>query len=180
MVDSGRKIKKGIFVITYVVFSLYFLWQVVLHPLMDAYIPLGPIYTDVAKRVESPDGKKTALLIRRNAFDLNYGIKIKEGMKARTLFWTGDFVPDMGVDWNEKIIWSDDSSFIVMVLDKPAYDRYYKISDTQKGTYREENIKYMCAYDFKDHRRYDFNEKYEIISIMNSRCKEKRLDETEW
>jgi hypothetical protein len=183
MAISGRKIRKAVFVVTYVFLLFYFLWDSFLSSLANEYQPMGPIYTDVAKRILSPVGGKEALLIRRNAFDLNYAVKIKQGIKTRTLFWTRDFVPDMAVDWNEKIIWSDDSSFIVLTLDKPAYDRYirYGVTDTQGHITREPNIKFMCAYDFKDGKKYNFNEKDKIISIMNSRCKEPKLGKaTDW
>jgi hypothetical protein len=148
-----NKISKGIYITTYVLLSFFFLWQILFRPLIDKFIPLGPIYTDVAKRIKSPDGRKTALLIRRNAWHLSFAVKIKEGFKTRTLNWKRGFDPDLKADWNEKIIWSDDSNFLVLTVD-----------DVQNN-----NEKCLWAYDLKD--GIEYNDKDAIISIMNSRSK---------
>jgi hypothetical protein len=173
MANTGRKIKiilyKGIFAFL----LLYFLWQVVLHPLIDRFIPLGPIFTDVAKRIESPDGKRMALLIRRNAWHLGFGIKIQESIfKSKYLLYTNHFDPDMRADWNEKIIWSDDSSFIVLTVDRPADELDRRYAETEPNYFG--TIYY--AYDFKDGKKYKPDDKNTIISIMNSRCKEPKLE----
>lgn len=153
MTKQNLKISKAIFTTTYVLLVLFFLWQTLLGSLINEFIPMGPIYTDVAKRITSPDGTKTALLIRRNAWDLNFAVKIKEGLKTKTLHWSRDFEPVRKADFNEKIIWSDDSSFIVLTVDDV----------------RHNNEKYMWAYDFRDGKEY--YDKDTIISIMNSRSK---------
>jgi hypothetical protein len=149
----GKKISKALFTTTYVLLLFFFLWQILLRPLIDEFIPLGPIYTDVAKRIKSPDGTKTALLIRRNAWHLGFEVKIKEGLKTKTLHWSRNFDPDLKADWNEKIVWSDDSSFIILTVDNVQND----------------NEKYMWAYDFRDGKEY--RDKDTIFSIMNSRSK---------
>jgi hypothetical protein len=141
------------------------------------YFPLlGPIYSDVAKRVYSPDLTKKAILIRRiSGWDLNFILKIKEDFKTKTLFWTSDFEPDQKVDLNERIVWSDDSSFIVLTVDRPVEEWSRRAIDdpNQYG-------KVYYAYDFKDGKKYKPDDKNTIISIMNSRCKEPKLDEKKW
>jgi hypothetical protein len=145
-----NKISKGIYITTYALLSFFFLWQVLFGPLIYKFLPMR---TDVAKRIKSPDGKKTALLIRRNAEYLRFAVKVKEGLKTRILHTSLNFTPDLKADWNEKIIWSDDSNFLVLTVD-----------DVQNN-----NEKCMWAYDFKD--RIEYDDKDTIISIMNSRSK---------
>ena len=140
---------KVFFWITYILLII----KVILIPVIKeyGYGPLGPIHTDVAKRISSPDYTKTALLIRRFAFDLNFAVKIKKGPLTKTLHWTRDFYPDDWVNWNEELVWSYDSSFLVMSVDNPFDD--------------EE--KYMWAYDFKDDNEYA--DETLILEILNSR-----------
>lgn len=170
-----KKTGKFIFVTTYVFLLLFFLWQILLRPSIHEFMPMGPIYTDIAKRIESPDGTKTAILIRSNGWDLNFAVKIKEGLKTRTLHWTRDFVPNLAADWNEKIIWSDDSSFIVLTVEEPPYKRYYTdVFGNKLWCYYEQNEKYIWAYDFRDRKEY--YDKDTIISILNSRGKKDEAD----
>ena len=75
MLDN--KISKGIYITTYALLSFFFLWQVLFGPLIYKLIPTR---TDVAKRIKSPDGTKTALLIRKNTEFLRFAVKIKEGL----------------------------------------------------------------------------------------------------
>jgi hypothetical protein len=136
--------------------------KVFLLPLIQDFPPLGPIYSDVAKRISSPDYTKTALLIRRDAWDLNYVVKIKEGILTKTLHWTQDFYPDARVNWDEELIWSYDSSFLVMSVDNPFDD--------------EE--KYMWAYDFNDGKEY--TDETKIMEILNSRNEGKKNPIETW
>ncbi|MHC4455880.1 MAG: hypothetical protein ACYS0I_02130 [Planctomycetota bacterium] len=141
-----RKTALGVFFGTYVLLLISFLW-----PYVNLIMPFGPIHTDIAKRIESPDGSKTALLIRRQAFDLNFWVKIKEKGITKTIHFSRDFIPDSRADWNEKIVWSNDSSLLVLMVD-----------DVQNN-----NEKYMWAYDFKDKKEYFDKEK--IVDILNLR-----------
>ena len=109
-------------------------------------------HIDVAKRIESPDRTKTALLIRRPSWiDLNFLIEIKDGIFSKDLHKSKDFSPDSRVDWNEELIWSYDSSFLVMSVDNEF----------------DEEEKYMWAYDFKDNKEY--TDEAKIMEILNSR-----------
>ena len=130
------------------------IFKVILVPVINEYNPLGPIHTDVAKRISSPDYTKTALLIRRNAFDLNYAVRIQEGQMGfdiKTLHWTRDFLPNIRVNWDEELIWSYDSSILVMSVDNEF----------------DEEEKYMWAYDFKDNKEY--KDEILITEILNTR-----------
>jgi hypothetical protein len=98
MTGLYKKIRKIFFVTTYILLLLFFLYQVLFKPVLDLLVS-----TDVAKRIESPDHTKTALLIRRYAFDLNFIVKVKEDSKTKTLFHSKDFIPDPSVDWKEQL-----------------------------------------------------------------------------
>ena len=171
----GKKASKVIFVTTYLFLLFFFLWQVLLRPSIDEFIPLGRMYTDVAKRIESPDGTREALLIRRNAWDLNFAVKIKEGSKTRTLHWTRDFEPNMKADWNERLVWSDDSNFIVLTVEGPPHKRYYIDAFGNETEYYEHNDKYTWAYDFNDDKAY--HDADTISSMLNSRGKRDKIGE---
>ena len=109
-------------------------------------------HSDVAKRIESPDRTKSALLIRRHSWiDLNFYVEIKDGFFSKELHKSTDFSPDLKIDWNEQLMWSYDSSFLIMSVDNP-YDG-------------EE--KYMWAYDFKEEKEY--TEEALILEVLNSR-----------
>jgi hypothetical protein len=151
---SDNKIGKALYITTYALLLFFFLWQILFGPLIYKLIPTR---TDLAKRIKSPDGTKTALLIRSNAGYLSFAVKIKEGFKTRTLHWKRGFDPDLKADWNEKIIWSDDSNFIALTVD-----------DVQNN-----NEKCMWAYDLKDGKEYD--DKDTILGIMKVRCKTQPL-----
>lgn len=177
MTGLYRKVGKVFLLTTYILLLFFFLWQIVLGRLINEFVPLGPIYTDVTKRIESPDHTKTALLIRRSGWDLNFAVKIKEGLKTTTLHWTGDFRPNLSADWNEQLIWSNDSSFLVMTLEEPSRRQLNGSSLVKK---------YVWAHDFKDNKEYivycdknrmeysniDSSDIDTIIRILNSRSKE--------
>ncbi|MHC5180947.1 MAG: hypothetical protein ACYSOW_03620, partial [Planctomycetota bacterium] len=91
-------------------------------------------------------------LIRRPSWiDLNFLIEIKDGIFSKDLHKSKDFSPDSRVDWNEELIWSYDSSFLVMSVDNEF----------------DEEEKYMWAYDFKDNKEY--TDEAKIMEILNSR-----------
>jgi hypothetical protein len=144
--EVPKKVRKVIFLGTYVFLLLFLLWHLI--PLIN---PMGPVYSDVAKRIRSPDYSKAAILVRRSGFDLNFIIKVKEKGIARTLHVSRDFVPDLTADWNEEIVWSDDSSMLV-----------FRVDDIQN-----DGAEYMWAYDFMNRREYF--DKGEIVEIFNSR-----------
>jgi hypothetical protein len=161
---AGETKKKVVFATIYVSLLFYFLWQVLFRPLF------APTSTDVAKRIKSPDGTKTAILIRKNAQRVSFAVQ-KEGLINRTLFTCGgfDFDPNVNTDYNERIIWSDDSTFIALLVDDVGGSRY------------DNKIRaVMWGYDFKNGKMCFNNESVnygnnEIINTINSRSKKNKL-----
>ena len=85
--------------------------------------------------------------------DLNFIVNIKEGsFSKKTLHVSRDFLPDRSADYKEELIWSDDSSFLIMSVDDP---------------FDNSPEKYMWAYDFKDNKEY--TDETTIMGILNSR-----------
>jgi len=94
---------------------------------------MGQITLDVSRRLMSPDHIKTAFLIRRYGFDLNFGVTVIYGgdrlknaqkyshykKRAKRLFWSCDYFPNLDVNWNENIEWSTDSSFLKLIIHNP-------------------------------------------------------------
>jgi len=124
----------------------------------------GPITSDVSRRLMSPDHTKTAFLIRRYAFDLNFGVTVIYGgdrlknakkyscykRKAEKLFWSRDYFPCLDVNWNENIEWSTDSSLLKLIIHDP-----------------EEAKPFTWAYDFANER--EITEANEIQLLWNQR-----------
>jgi hypothetical protein len=103
------------------------------------------ITVDVSQRLMSPDGTRVAYLLRRYAFDLNFGVVVKpwsdiftslhyDPRSVRTvdmLFLSPDFYPDPTFSWNERLEWSADSSVLLLTINN-----------------REGGAPFMWAYDF--------------------------------
>jgi hypothetical protein len=161
---AGETKKKTVFATIYVFLLFFFLWRILIGP---SFLPTS---TDVAKRIKSPDGTKTALLIRRHAQRVHFAVQ-KEGLINRTLFSCGgfDFDPNVNTDYNEKIIWSDDSTFIALLVDDVGGSRY------------DNKIRaVMWGYDFKNGKMCFNNDSVnyghnEIINTINSRSKKNKL-----
>ena len=112
----------------------------------------GSVQSDVVKRIQSPDRTKMALLVRRHALvDLNFLVQLEEDSSIKTLHFSKDFAADFSADWKEKLVWSNDSTFLVMMVDD----------------INQNNQKYMWAYDFKDDKEY--TDETEIMKILDSR-----------
>ncbi len=95
-----------------------------------------------------------ALLVRRHALvDLNFLVKLEEDNSTETLHFSKDFGADFFADWNEKLIWSNDSSFLMMMVDD----------------INQNNQKYMWAYDFKDNKEYTDEDETVIMEILKTR-----------
>ena len=93
-----RLIRWGIaggFIVSWVLLLAYF-WT-------NDPVPFGPIIEDVSKRIESPYHLKTAHLIRRRAFDLNFVLKIVDGNRSQTIYTPPDYNTDPTIDCNERI-----------------------------------------------------------------------------
>ena len=146
--QTGRVILRSVFVIL----LLFFLWE-----FWNRILPenIFGIISDVSRRLASPDRSKIALLIRRQAFDLNFKVKVNK----KVLFYSGDYVPDLTVNWNENIEWSADSSLLVLSIHDP-----------------DANEPFKWAYDFKQQK--DISDTKMIDALWNDRNKEPKHAET--
>jgi len=151
---KGYKTKEGRIALRliFAFLLLFFVWEFVTDILPKSFGDK----TDISKRVVSPDRTKTAILIRKHGFDLNFIVQVKSGSKKKKLFFSHDYYPDMTINWNENIEWSDDSSLLVLTIHEP-----------------DANEPFMWAYDFK--------EKKELsnIQVIESHWKERNKDQTD-
>lgn len=115
--------------------------------MLDRFIANGP--SDIALRVSSPDGTKTAVLVRDYAFDLNFKLYIttKEfeniplSRTIRTSLWdhlwcSRDYPPE-AADFDENIEWSEDSLFIAVSIQNEYvfgydFDKQEKYEDEEE------------------------------------------------
>ena len=74
------------------------------------------------QRLDSPDGKKKALL-KRVAYDhLNYSVHLKDGWRWNTIFLSPSFTNDYRIDLQERIRWSPDSRYLFFdIQNKPIW-----------------------------------------------------------
>ena len=109
---------------------------------------------DVSRRLTSPDGITTALLVRDYNFDLNFVLFIvndsyhsaSDGFR-RALWASHDYNPGTFVNFHEDLEWSKDSSIIAVII----------------------NGQYSFAYDFITGKRLE--DKDSIKSLLASRNK---------
>ena len=81
--------------------------------------------TWLVKRLDSPDGKTSAVLKRTQYVDYQWRIDLKKGKGTRHLWTSPEFKMDWKVDQGEKLRWSEDSRYLFFFLEgKPvfAYD----------------------------------------------------------
>lgn len=108
---SPAWIFKGLLVLSWVFFAGHYF----IH-----HFFFGGIVTDVAKRLEAPDHSKTAVLLRRKAFDLNFLVQVKRGWRSSIIYVSPDYNTDPTINWKENIQWSPDSSILVFTTDAVA------------------------------------------------------------
>ncbi len=155
----------AIFVITWVVLcfgNLFFIDRAIKKE------GFGPV--DVAKRVTSPDGSKTAILARSyNFLDLNFQLLITDdnfvdieqpgnaqfytveggwgqaglAQAGEPLWYSHDFELTTRWDWNEELVWSQDS-LVIGVRVEDEYVFAYDFS-AKKGSADAQQIKELLA-----------------------------------
>lgn len=167
MEPTTRKSLKKLFSISERIFLIIAVVFAILYVIMYFYSVLSffrPPTLDVSSRLMSPDQTKTAFLIRRYAFDLNFGVTVIYGgdrlknakkysrykKRAERLFWSQDYFPYLDVNWNENIEWSTDSSFLKLIIHDP-----------------EAAKPFTWAYDFANER--EITEANEIQSLWVQR-----------
>ena len=154
VVFKGYKTKEGRIVLRFIFafLLLFFVWEFWTDILPGKL--MGEIKTDVSRRIMSPDRTKTAILIRRHAFDLNFKVDVKSGRKKKKLFFSHDYYPDLTINWNENIECSADSSLLVLTIREP-----------------DANEPFMWAYDFKEKKELSKNQ------VIKSLWKERNKDQ---
>lgn len=107
---------------------------------------------DVSRRMTSPDGKKSMILVRDYAFDLNLRLFIVDDVGDPTpsdfkdaLWSSRDYNPDPGMNLHEDLEWSKDSSVIAVTIDG----------------------EYIFAYDFNSNEKFEDQES--IKQLLESR-----------
>jgi len=149
VIFKGYKTKEGrtALRLTFAFLLLFFVWE--FETDIFFFLFWGD-KSDISKRVMSPDRTKTAILIRKHGFDLNFKVEVKSGRKKKKLFYSHDYYPDLTINWNENIEWSADSSLLVLTIHEP-----------------DANEPFMWAYDFKE------KEELSNIQVIKSHWKER-------
>ena len=100
--------------------------------------PFSTKIYDVSRRMTSPDGEKSLILVRDFAFDLNFRLFIVDaaGDSAPSDFkdalWSSrDYNPDPGFNLHEDLEWSKDSSVVAVIIDG-EYVFAYDFSSSEK------------------------------------------------
>jgi hypothetical protein len=109
-------------------------------------IAISPFTTkiyDVSRRMTSPNGATSVILVRDYAFDLNLRLFVVDDVgdppssDFKDALWSSrDYNPDPGINWHEDLEWSKDSSIIAVTIDG----------------------KYVFAYDFKSDKKFEDQE----------------------
>jgi hypothetical protein len=64
----------------------------------------------VVQRLDSPDGKRSAQLLRTQYLRENFVVHVKEGLLWHTAFYSPPITNDYRVDLGERLAWSPDSA----------------------------------------------------------------------
>ena len=112
-------------------------WILLFKNFFDRYMidftqPFSGIH-DVSSRLQSPDGKKVAVLIRNYGFDLNFQLYIFDNYFIQppydpngSLWLSNDYNPDdRSKNLHEDLEWSKDSSVVAVIIEDEyvfAYD----------------------------------------------------------
>ena len=110
-----------------------------------------PYEEHIVKKLKSPDCSRTALLVNTLGLDRNFIVRVEYDGKSEPLFRSRDYNPDQCINWHEDIIWSADSSFLVLALDDVS---------TKENTYK-------WGFDFKNNSTW--SDQNQIISILERR-----------
>ena len=104
---------------------------------------------DVSRRMPSPNGKRSVLLVRDFAFDLNFRLFSVDDVgdpapsDFKNALWSSrDYNPDPGINRHEDLEWSKDSSVIAVTIDG-EYVFAYDFSLNENIEEDEERIKQL-------------------------------------
>ena len=66
----------------------------------------------VIQQLDSPDGKRSARLLRTRYVHENFVVRVKDGSLWRTTYLSPTITNDLRVDLGERLSWSPDSSLV--------------------------------------------------------------------
>lgn len=72
--------------------------------------------TWIVKRLDSPDGRRSALLTRRQYLRQNFVVLVKDGGLWHTAYYSPPLTNDFRVDLEERLVWSEDSRRLCLFL----------------------------------------------------------------
>ena len=131
----------GIATLGYILYQLF---------LLSYFIAAGPFSThayDVSRRLSSPDGTKTVLLVRDYAFDLNFKLFVVDNSysappDSNSYLWLSpDYNPETNQNFHEDLEWSKDSSVIAVIIDgEYVFAHDFSLNENIEG---EERIKQL-------------------------------------
>ena len=124
---------------------------------IEKSMPGWPI--DIARRVTSPNGSNTAILVRLYGFDLNFALYITDDNFAditdseedasfisdnefasltdavvwirRALWISHDYDPDTGRNWREDVVWSEEGAVVAVTIEGQYVFAYDVLSGQQ-------------------------------------------------
>jgi hypothetical protein len=68
------------------------------------------------QQLDSPDGNRSARLLRSQYLRENFVVRLKEGTLWRTAYYSNPITNDLRVDLGERLVWSPDSSRVFFRL----------------------------------------------------------------
>lgn len=70
----------------------------------------------VIQQLDSPDGKRSARVLRTRYLHENFVVRVKDGSLWRTAYLSSTITNDFRVDLGERLLWSPDSDRVVFRL----------------------------------------------------------------
>jgi hypothetical protein len=70
----------------------------------------------LVQRLDSPDGKRAAQLLRTQYLRQSLVVHVKEGALWHTAFYSPPITNDYRVDLGERLVWSEDSNRLFLLL----------------------------------------------------------------
>lgn len=69
------------------------------------------------QRLDSPDGRYAAMLVRHRYLQDAFSVRVKEGWAWRTCFYSEPVSDDYRVDLQERLVWTEDSRRLLFLLE---------------------------------------------------------------
>jgi len=101
----------GIWVPRWLVYAVV----VILFLLVGLRILIPPAWT--VQRLDSPDGERSAKLLRTKYLSESFVVHVRDGMLWRTAYYSPPITNDYRVDLGERLSWSEDSGRIYLQIE---------------------------------------------------------------